>query len=207
MIHIIGASHSLQVWTDAKRSGESLDARKETVEAFESYLADVAKSLKADMIAEEASDEWVAAHGHGASSVAKGVTAKLGIQHLFCDPDTGQRRALGLKVGQELCTHAMTVSKETGREWTDVHDTEIKKQFSTREAYWLDRLNSCEPNNRSIIFVCGADHVDTFQAALDAKKILASICCRDRIEGAKLSTTERSGPATATRFQRRTRLR
>ena len=91
-------------------------------------------------------------------------------QHLFCDPDTGQRRAIGLKVGEELRTHAMTVSKETGREWTDVHDAERKKQL-TREAVWLQCLQGCEPSNRSIIFVCGADHVDTFRAALDAKKI------------------------------------
>jgi len=184
MIHIIGTRHSLQVWTDAIRNGESLDARREAVEAFESYLADVARSLKVDLIAEEASDTWIAAHGHGASSVAKDVVTSLGIQHLFCDPDTGQRRALGLKVGEELRTHAMTVSKETGREWTDVHDAEIKKQFSTREAVWLERLEGCGPNNRSIIFVCGADHVDTFKAALDAKNILASIHCRDWTEGA-----------------------
>jgi hypothetical protein len=184
MIHIIGTSHSLQVWTDAIRNGESLDASREAVEAFESYLADLARLFKADLIAEEASDESLAAQGHGASSVAKGVATLLSIQHLFCDPDTEQRRATGLKVGEELRTHAMTVSKESGREWTDVHDAEIKKQFSTREAVWLERLEDCEPNNRSIIFVCGADHVDTFKAALDAKKILASIRCRDWTEDA-----------------------
>jgi hypothetical protein len=55
MIHIIGTCHSLQIWTDAIRNGESLDARREDVEAFESYLADIARSLKADLIAEEAS--------------------------------------------------------------------------------------------------------------------------------------------------------
>lgn len=184
MIHIIGTSHSLQVWTDAKRNGESLDARKETVEAFESYLADVARSLKVDLIAEEASDEWVAAHGHGASSVAKEVAEQLGIQHLFCDPDTDQRHAIGLKVGEEMVSHAMTLSKETGREWADVRDAEIKKGFSIREAVWLERLEGCGANNRSILFVCGADHVDTFSAALDAQKILANIHHRDWTEGA-----------------------
>ena len=35
---------------------------------FESYLTDVARSLIADMIAEEASDESVASEGHGAFS-------------------------------------------------------------------------------------------------------------------------------------------
>jgi nicotinic acid mononucleotide adenylyltransferase len=119
-----------------------------------------------------------------ASSVAKDVATNLGIQHLFCDPDTGERRATGLQVGEELRTQAMTVSKKTGREWTDVHHAEIKKQFSTREAVWLERLEGCKPNNRSIIFVCGADHVDTFKAALDAKKFLAGVRCRGWTKGA-----------------------
>jgi hypothetical protein len=184
MIHIIGTSHSLQIWTVAKRNGESTDARKEVMEAFESYLTDIARSLKADMIAEEASDEWVTTYGHGASSMAMDVATKLGIQHLFCDPDTSQRRALGLKVGEELRTHAMAVSKEAGQDWTDVHDAEIKKQFSTRETVWLERMKSCEHNNRSIIFVCGADHVETFKAMLDAKEMPASICCRDWTQSA-----------------------
>jgi len=50
------------------------------------------------------------------------------------------------------------------------HNAEIQKQFSVREAVWLAKVEGCEPNNRSIIFVCGADHVSSFEAALDTKK-------------------------------------
>jgi hypothetical protein len=177
VIHIIGTCHSLQVWTEAKRNGESLDARREAVEAFECYLADVAGLLKADMIAEEANEEWVATHGHGASSVAKAVATRLDIQHLFCEPDTEQRLAIGLKIGEELRTHVDTISKKTGREWKEIYATEIRKQFAAREAVWLERLEGCNPNKRSTILVCGADHVDTFKARLDVKKILANIHC------------------------------
>jgi hypothetical protein len=186
MIHVIGTSHSLQVWTDAKRNGESLDANKENVEAFESYLTGVARSLKADLIGEEASDEWVATHGRGAYSVAEGVAKQLGIQHLFCDPDTGERRAIGLKVGEELRAHAMVEAQATGQDWTDIHRAEVKKQCPAREAVWLERLKGCDPNSWSIIFVCGADHVDTFSAALGAQAILANIHCRDWTEGASV---------------------
>ena len=140
--------------------------------------------MKADLIAEEASDEWIAAHGHAAASVAKEVAEQLRIQHLFCDPDTGQRRAIGLKVGEELVIHAMALSRETGREWTDIHGEEIEKGFPIREAVWLERLEGRDPNNRSVIFVCGAGHVDTFSGALYARQILASIHCRDWTEGA-----------------------
>jgi hypothetical protein len=81
MIYIIGTWHLFQVWTEAKRTGESLDARKEHVEAFENYLTDVATSLKAHMIAEEASEDWVIDHGHGASSVAKDITKQCAFAH------------------------------------------------------------------------------------------------------------------------------
>jgi hypothetical protein len=185
MIHIIGTSHSLQVWTDAKRNGESLDARKETIEAFESYLAEVARSLKADVIGEEASEEWIAKFGPGASSVAKDVAGRLAITHLFCDPDTRQRRAMGLMVGEEMVSHATTVSGEVGGDWLAVHKAEIRKGFPAREAVWLERLERFKPNDISVVFVCGADHVDSFKAGLDAKKILARIRCREWKEGAE----------------------
>lgn len=157
MIYIIGTRHSLQVWTDAVRKGESLDASPQEVAAFESYLLNSTQSLNAGIIAEEASEESVAAYV-GGSSVAKGVAAQLGIKHLFCDPDTAQRRSIG-KVGEEL--------------------------DAAREAVWLEHLEGCDPNNRSVIFVCGAKHVDTFKDRLDSKQILAEIHCADWTEGTK----------------------
>ena len=107
MIHIIGTRHPLQVWTPAKRNSKSLDASKGDVERFECYVADAARALSADVIAEEASEEWIDDHGLGASSVAQGVADKLGVQHIFCDPDRAERRALGLRVGEEMRNHAM----------------------------------------------------------------------------------------------------
>jgi len=135
------------------------------------------------MIAEEASEEWVGDHGHGASSVAKGVARQLGIRHLFCNPNRDESRAVGLKVGAQLVAQATAISSETGRNWNDIYDEGVRKQFAIREAFWLGRLGSHDPNNKSIIFVCGADHVDTFPAALNAKEILARIQCREWPEG------------------------
>ena len=99
MIYIIGTWHPLQVWTIAKRNGEG-EARKKDVEAFEKYLADIARSSKADMIGEELSEEYVAEAGHGASSVSKDVATQLDIQHLFCNHNKEQSRALNLKFGR-----------------------------------------------------------------------------------------------------------
>lgn len=182
MIHIIGTRHALQVWTAGKRKGESLEAKAKDVEAFERYLTDAARSLKADLIAEEDNEEWITRHGQGASSVAQGIARKLGIAHLFCDPDTAERRAMGLKTGDELIAHAASIANRTGQDFVDVHDAEREKQFPAREAFWLERLKACERNKRSIIFACGAGHVDSFKALLNAEKVPARIICRDWTE-------------------------
>jgi hypothetical protein len=179
MIYIIGTWHQFQMWSDAIRNGETIVPRKEHVEAFEIYLTDVARSLKADMIAEEESADRVAAFGSGSSSVATVVAKQLGKQHLFCNPTEKQYPELGLKCGSEMLAHVTILSGQTGCEFADVHAEEVRKQFAVREDFWLECLQSHEPNNKTIIFVCGADHVDSFKTGLGAKGILACILCRE----------------------------
>ena len=179
MIYIVGTAHSVQVWSDAKRSGTSFDASEEMMLAFEIYLEAAAKSLNVSMIAEEACEEWVLRHGQGASSVARDVAKRLGIEHLFCDPDSQERRAIGLKVGPELTEYARKVAATTGRQFDEVYREERGKGFAPREAIWIERLGNHEPNNHSLIFVCGADHVETFKSALDARHIMGEVYCRD----------------------------
>ena len=140
MIHIIGTSHSLQVWTPARRARGA--DQPNGIWAFGSYLDEVAVAVKADMIAEEANAEWIDRHGPNASSVAEGVATDLDIDHLFCDPDTIERRALGLNTGRELDAHAQAVARTTGEEWTDIRARQIRNQFAVREAVWIERLQS-----------------------------------------------------------------
>jgi len=182
MIYIVGTAHSVQVWSNAKWNGTSLDASKEMMQAFEIYLETAARSLDASMIAEEACEEWVRRHGQGASSVARDVARRLGIKHLFCDPDSQERRAMGLKVGLELTEYARKVAADTGRHFDEVYLEERGKGFAPRESIWIERLGNYEPNNRSLIFICGADHVETLKSALDARDIMAEVYCRDWTE-------------------------
>jgi hypothetical protein len=76
-----------------------------------------------------------------------------------------------------MVAHAWDISNRTGRDFADVHDEEVRKQIPVRETFWRKCLESHEPNNKTIIFVCGADHVDSFKAELGAKGILACILC------------------------------
>ena len=95
MIHIIGTDPYFQVSTTVKRRG----AAKQEMAKFQRYLSTAAKRLGAAMIAEEASAEWVKDHGPGAISVARRVAAQMRVRHRYCDPDQGERRACGFKVG------------------------------------------------------------------------------------------------------------
>jgi hypothetical protein len=148
MIHIIGTKHSLQCWSDAIRNGEDCDADPATVERFEQHLQEVAVMLRATVIAEELSQQCVEER-QGGASVAKQVADRLGLHHLFCDPNRGERKAGGISTGPE------------------------------RESFWASCIQPFLPNNISLIFVCGADHSRTFKAMLENCGLQARVHCDD----------------------------
>ena len=114
-------------------------AAKEEMAKFQRYLSTAAKRLGAAMIAEEASAEWVKDHGPGAISVARRVAAQMRVRHRYCDPDSGERRTCGLKVGGELWDQANAISMETRRDIVAVWREEVRKGFQAREDFWVGR--------------------------------------------------------------------
>ncbi len=146
---------------------------------FQRYLSGAAKRLGAKMIAEEASEEWVNDQGPDAWSIAQRVAEQMGIRHRFCDPDTDERRSLGLKSGGELWDKANAISMRSGCNIVEVWKEEVRNSFPAREGFWLSRLKVRGFKKTTILFVCGAGHVDTFKATLAANGVQASIYCRD----------------------------
>jgi hypothetical protein len=175
MIHIIGMDRYYQVSTDAKRQG----AAKQELAQFQRYLSGVVKRLGAQMIAEQASEEWVKGHGPGAMSIAGRAAVLNNIRHRYCDPDTDELRACGLKTEGELWDIANSVAVRTRRDIVEVWREEIRKSVPAQEAVWLNRLKVRGLGKMTVIFVCGADHADTFKAALQANGIEARIHCRN----------------------------
>lgn len=175
MIHIIGIDRYYQVSTDAKRQG----AAKQEIARFLRYLSAAAKRLGAQMIAEQASEEWVEGHGPGAMSVACRAAVLNNIRHRYCDPDTNERRASGLKTEGELWDLANSIAMRTRRNIVEVWREEVRKGFQAWEATWLSRLKVRGLDKMAVIFVCGADHAGTFKAALQARGIRARIHCRN----------------------------
>jgi hypothetical protein len=148
MIHIIGTAHSTQYCSDAIRRRESIDTDLETVQQFEQYVRDAARSLGATTIAEELSQQYVEAR-EGGISVCKKVADDLGLHHLFCDPDRGERQSLDITTTDQ------------------------------RETIWVCRVAKLARNDTSVIFVCGADHCSTFRAKLEQRGLQARIHCDD----------------------------
>jgi hypothetical protein len=148
MIHIVGTRHSLQYWSDAIRNGEDCDADFLTVERFEKYLQAVATSVHAAAIAEELSRECVEER-QGGASVAKQVADRLGLRHLYCDPESNERSAHGVSNSDE------------------------------REEFWISRIQPLIPNSTSVIFVCRANHSLSFKAKLNNRGLHAAIYCKD----------------------------
>jgi hypothetical protein len=175
MIFIIGTDRYVQVSTTPKRDG----AGKQDLIRFQRYLSVSAKHLGAKMIAEEASKEWVNDQGPDAWSIAKRVAEQMGIRHRFCDPDAGERRAAGLKSGGELWDKANAISMRSGRDIVAVWREEVRNSFPAREDFWLRRLKVRGFKKMTILFVCGAEHVDTFKTTLASNGVEASIYCRD----------------------------
>jgi len=179
MIHIIGMDRYYQVSTDAKRQA----AAKQEIARFQRYLSTAAKRLGAQMIAEQASEEWIEGHGPGAMSVARRAAVLNNIPHRYCDPDTSERRACGLKAEGELWDIANGIAMRTSRNIVEVWTEEIKKGFQAWENAWLRRLKVRGLNKMAVIFVCGADHAETFKAVLQANGIKARIHCRNWPDG------------------------
>jgi hypothetical protein len=72
---------------------------------------------------------------------------------------------------------------------------EVRKGFQAREDFWLGRLKVRGLDKVAVIFVCGADHVDTFKATLGANGIQACIHCRDWPNDMSVSWSERERSA------------
>lgn len=103
-IFLIGVDHRIQ-WTPNHLSPEWYAKLQE----FSEYLNHICSKNEITLIAEEFSEEALQ-KSNALDSVARQVSAKSGVQHLFCDPTTQERQASG------ILTH------------------------SQREHFWLDRL-------------------------------------------------------------------
>ena len=148
MIHLIGVDHSIQ--HDGRRGLKSppLDTLQLHRHEFAKYVLDTASSVGADCIAEEFNEEAVK-RSKASQSFAQNAATKLGINHIFCDPDTEMRKKLGIYGAPK--------------------DIASKK----REKYWLNSLSMS--NCEETVFIVGACHLKSFDSLLRSRDFSTKI--------------------------------
>jgi hypothetical protein len=125
------------------------------------------------------SEDRILAYGHNATSVAQLVARHLKIAHVFSEPNQSERQELGLRAGNEMVEHVHGIANRTGTAFLEVHAEEVRKQFAVRESFWATRLAPHNPDTNSMVFVCGADHCETFPETLRQKGLEAKLHCPD----------------------------
>lgn len=142
-IFLVGVDHKIQ-YTNAHDGPEW----KGDICHFEDYLVNQGQNLAIDLLAEEFSEEAV--HINNATGcTVRDAARRLNKHHIFCDPDTQQRKEKGIAKGD--------------------HDR--------REMFWLEQLNGT--TGQRVLFICGDDHVDSFSPKLQAAGFEAQVLSRD----------------------------
>jgi hypothetical protein len=122
-------------------------------------------------VAEEMSREGLERRG-ATESVCKRVADKRSLRHRYCDPDRQTRSRLDIQ-DENLIRALGQMSGKSDQET----DHQICEAHSQREQYWLDRL--LELDLWPVLFVCGANHVDTFAAKAMACRRTVGVLHRD----------------------------
>lgn len=146
---LIGINHEVQYtneYTDVSLN-----------QAFAKYLGEQSERFNVTLIAEEFNLE-AGSLSRATAYTAKDVADKLGIGHRFCDPNSSERKALGIPREKE----------------------DRDKNFRMREQFWFDKIK--DNLHESIIFICGVDHVERFASLMFTKghevKILNKNWCK-----------------------------
>lgn len=125
MIYLLGIDHQVQ-------------HRKaiQTSKAFALYLSKQVTDLNIRFIGEEWSLDLLKENGVE-TTVSQDVANKYKIEHMFCDPNSEERKNIG---------------------YLSKNDNHL------REKFWLERIK--ERIDVNIIFICGADHLGSFNKLL-----------------------------------------
>ena len=129
-IFLIGIDHHIQYLR------ESDSPNKETIiNGFSDFIIENINKFNITLLAEEFSEELLPLN-HVKESVLQSISSQQKISHLFCDPNTEERRI------------------------NNISNTDHNK----REKFWFNRL--IPQDHLNILFLCGDDHIYSFSKLL-----------------------------------------
>lgn len=163
MVHLLGITHKFQIRSFKPwQQGGLIDYDPDLARRFEKYLEDIVACIVPVAICEEESNaklQQVSQIDDRAYSVAKIVCARNNIRHILCDPDNVERAQL-------YCARGVTEADDQ------------RNGYSIREEEWLRRIRPMLPDGR-LVFICGANHVESFREKLERSSTTVKILCRD----------------------------
>jgi hypothetical protein len=157
-VWVIGTSHDYQVL----RRGEDQPG----VGQFRALLTAIATGRPVRAVAEEMSLEGLTVR-KADDSVCREV-ARVLIPHRLCDPCIQERKALGIAEDDDIRMRGFFA----GRDQREIEE-DVRASYALRERRWLAHL--IELDVWPLLFVCGANHAQSFNELLRAEGIDAHI--------------------------------
>jgi hypothetical protein len=105
-------------------------------------------------------------------SVPAAIARDLHLSHCYCDPGTSERKSLGIADDQQIEIAAWSQNWPARKK-----RRQIDEAHGARERYWLEHMRRL--NLWPAIFICGADHVQSFKRLLVGDGIDATVARRD----------------------------
>ena len=159
-LYLIGTHHTYQYGVGSTYAN-GCTAEEET--AFRAQVTARIKQLGLRAVAEELNEDGLSEHGV-CRSVLQDLAGGIGLRHCFCEPSRAERIALGVQTENDLRVSAWI------NDWPQSEVQErMLGEFRKRERVWCDRIQQLDV--WPLLFVCGANHVETFSSLLQERSI------------------------------------
>lgn len=172
-VYIIGIDHLVQY--NGPLAGEIIDE-------FSEFLAAKISELEISLVAEEFNEEYLHDVFGASEDTAKAAAERTGIEHMYCDPDEGEREMLGIPYYADVrdvvkerrgISDRIIFDNDLRRSIERETSEEVKRHWKVRENFWYERIKDRVPEN--ILFLCGHEHVAGFSSMLKEKGIDVSV--------------------------------
>lgn len=195
MFYLIGVNH------DAQRHPPGAMLSPDQAE-LEGCLIKAIEQYHPALIAVEENEETLVGTKNGVSivyeSIPQNVARKRGIEPLFCEPCTKEKKRIGhmskSQIQLELCTFGLLSNCPPGLEGAAAHAIEIAVFFPSREEHWIQKLK--EYLQSEVILVLGEAHIESFSRRLQSHNVQSKVISR----GIGVSNAQKAESEAARRF-------
>ncbi|MGA2754209.1 MAG: hypothetical protein ABSE53_10595 [Terracidiphilus sp.] len=195
MFYLIGVNH------DAQRHPPGAMLSPDQAK-LEGCLIKAIEQYHPALIAVEENEETLVDRRNGVfivyESIPRNVARERGIEHLFCEPCSNEKKRIGYmsksQICLELCASGLLSNCPPGLEGVAAHAVEIAVFFPAREEHWIQKLRRYLQSE--VILVLGEAHIESFCCRLKAHNVPSKVLLR----GIGVSNAQNAESEAARRF-------